>query len=97
MVPLLSGSLLQRPCRLLHTYTERGRGLICPSLAFPAPRYPFESTFDPDHLAAKGIRTIDLPTFRLLSDGRVELCYAESKVSHDQQVMVPPPSDRPSR
>ena len=77
---------------------QRERELICPLLTFPPPRYPFESTFDPDHLAAKGIRTIDLPTFRLLSDGRVELCYAESKLSHDQQVTTPPPSPpEPSR
>lgn len=48
--------------------------------------YPFESTFDPEHLAKQGLRTIDLPTFRLLSDGRVELCLAEAKVSHDQEL-----------
>ena len=30
--------------------------------------YPFESTFDPE-LLSKFVRTIDLPSFRLISDG----------------------------
>jgi len=37
--------------------------------------YPFESTFDP-HYLSKFVRTIDLSTFRLLADGKLELCLA---------------------
>lgn len=45
--------------------------------------HSFESTFDPEQLN-RFVRTIDLATFRLLTDGHVELCWAESKTSHDQ-------------
>jgi len=43
--------------------------------------FPFASTFDASHLA-KFVRTIDLPAFRTLSDGRLDLCLSVGS-SHD--------------
>jgi len=40
--------------------------------------YPFESTFDPEHLS-KFVRTIDLETFRRLCDARLEKCVAHGE------------------
>ena len=53
--------------------------------------HPFESTFDPE-LLSRFVRTIDLAAFRLLTDGHVELCWAESKARH---TAPPPPPPRP--
>ena len=53
--------------------------------------HPFESTFDPE-LLSRFVRTIDLAAFRLLTDGHVELCWAESKARHTAPAPAPAPA-----
>jgi len=44
--------------------------------------FPFASTFD-TALVAKYVRTVDLPTFRALSDGKLELCLCHGGTHTD--------------